>query len=333
MWGVTRLTNYWLIITTFVFLIISNGVFSVIERIQKISRDKLSLVKGVLKDQYLLKSNLIIIKIGAVTHSSGSKSGNESVLMPGDHYDNNVVGTLYSLKAMQGSDIQTLIFSSSVSVFGCAKYNAINEEYSLQPVSSYVRTKKHIEEIMSDISASDTQWKFIFLRYFNLSGDHGSGLSLESPLGVTNNVMPYASQVAFYSLSCVAVYGDNYPAKDGIGVRDYIHVVDLARGHLVSSNHPVTQKEFESPSKFNRGTGKALGVVELVTAFEKVEGSETTNKINDRRLGELAYCYAHNKGKKILYWSADKSLRENFKTIWRSQKSYVDVIAIDKDWS
>jgi UDP-glucose 4-epimerase len=311
---------------------LSNSDFSVIERIQKISGKKVSFVEGDLKDQCLLQSTLIERKIEAVIHFAGSKSVNESVLMPIDYYDNNVVGTLSLLKAMQSSDVKTLIFSSSASVYGAAKYNPINEEHSLQPVSPYARTKKHIEEIMFDLSASDDEWKFIFLRYFNPVGAHESGLIGESPVGVPNNLMPYISQVAFGSLPYLSVYGDDYPTKDGTGVRDYIHVVDLAEGHLAALNYLVAQKKFKSPSIFNLGTGRGVSVLELVTAFEEVIGSKIPNKITARRLGDVACCYADNsKAKKILCWSAKKSLRDICETTWRFQKNYAEVIGIDRD--
>lgn len=316
----------------FIFDNLSNSDVSVIERIQKISIKKVSFIEGDLKDQTLLRSILIERKVEAVIHLAGSKSVNESVLAPIDYYDNNVAGTLSLLKAMQSSNVKTLVFSSSASVYGASKYNPIDEGHSLEPVSPYARTKKHIEEIMFDLSASDDDWKFIFLRYFNPVGAHESGLIGESPVGVPNNLMPYISQVAFGSLPYLSIYGDDYPTKDGTGVRDYIHVVDLAEGHLAALDYLEAQEKFKSPSVFNLGTGKGVSVLELLTAFEEVIGSKIPNAITARRLGDVACCYADvSKAKKILCWSAKKSLRDICETTWRFQKNYAELIGIDKD--
>lgn len=299
---------------------LSNSSHCVLENLDLIVGRHIPFVKGDVRDTELLASTLASHSIDAVIHFAGFKSVGESVEKPVDYYSNNVQGTISLLQAMQSTRVKTLVFSSSATVYGAPQYLPLNESHPTSATNPYGRSKLHIEEMLNDVAASDTDWRICCLRYFNPVGAHESGLIGESPNGVPNNLMPYIAQVANGQRSELSVFGDDYPTADGTGVRDYIHVMDLAEGHAAALSFLSQTRGWHA---INLGTGKGYSVLEMVHAFEKATGREVPYKIVARRAGDVAACYADpKKASERLYWSARRCLDDMCASTWRFQQSH-----------
>lgn len=253
----------------------------------------------------------------AVIHFAGLKAVGESVEKPLDYYHNNLTGTLHLCKAMKEFGVKKMVFSSSATVYGMPERVPITEDFPLQATNPYGRTKLMIEEILNDLFVSDHEWSIALLRYFNPIGAHPSGLIGEDPNGIPNNIMPYITQVAVGKLKELRVFGNDYPTVDGTGVRDYIHVVDLAQGHVKALENVLKSTGAEA---YNLGTGRGYSVLELVSAFEKATGVKIPYKIVDRRPGDVAICYADpTKAKNELGWVATRGIEDMCRDAWRWQ--------------
>ncbi len=255
--------------------------------------------------------------ISAVIHFAGLKAVGESVEKPLDYYDNNITGTLNLCRAMVKHGVKNIVFSSSATVYGDPATVPITEDFPLSCTNPYGRTKLMVEDILSDLNVADSSWNVGLLRYFNPVGAHKSGEIGEDPRGIPNNLMPYISQVAVGSLPELSVFGDDYPTHDGSGVRDYIHVVDLALGHLKALEKLATNPGVVI---YNLGTGNGYSVLDMVKAFEKVSGRKVAYKIAARRPGDIAACYADPAlAAKELGWKAERGLEEMCEDTWRWQ--------------
>ena len=253
----------------------------------------------------------------AVMHFAGLKAVSESISHPLSYYENNVKGTLELLKAMDKSGCKNLIFSSSATVYGVPERLPLSEDHRLAATSPYGRTKLIIEEMIRDWSSTDPKKSAIILRYFNPVGAHPSGTLGESPNGIPNNLMPFISQVAAGRLEILNIFGNDYDTADGTGVRDYIHICDLASGHIAALNYCLKSLGVET---FNLGTGRGYSVIEMVNAFEKASGRPVPYRIMPRRLGDVAASYADvSKVKQILKWEAKLGIDEMCADAWRWQ--------------
>lgn len=258
-------------------------------------------------------------EIEAVIHFAGLKAVGESVAIPLRYYHNNITGTLMLCEVMQAYGVKKIVFSSSATVYGTPERVPISEDFPLQATNPYGRTKLMIEEILRDLYVSDSEWSISLLRYFNPIGAHPSGRIGEDPNGIPNNLMPYITQVAVGKLKELRVFGNDYPTVDGTGVRDYIHVVDLAIGHVKALEKVMNTTGVEA---YNLGTGRGYSVLELVSAFEKVTGIKIPYKIVDRRPGDVAISYADpTKAKEELGWVATRGIEEMCRDAWRWQSN------------
>jgi UDP-glucose 4-epimerase len=256
-------------------------------------------------------------KIDAVIHFAGLKAVGESVAQPLRYYHNNITGTLILAEVMEQFGVEKIVFSSSATVYGMPKQVPISEDFSLSATNPYGRTKLMIEEILRDVYTSNNKWSIALLRYFNPIGAHESGRIGEDPNGIPNNLMPYITQVAVGKLKQLNVFGSDYPTVDGTGVRDYIHVVDLAKGHLKALEKVMNSTGVEA---YNLGTGKGYSVLEMVKAFENASGKKVPYQISERRPGDIAECYADpTKAKTELGWEAEKGIEEMCKDSWKWQ--------------
>lgn len=252
--------------------------------------------------------------INAVIHFAALKAVGESVEKPIEYYDNNILGTIALLDVMRNNNVKKIIFSSSATVYGSPKTVPIKEDFPKSATNPYGQTKVMVEQILSDVYTSDNEWSIILLRYFNPIGAHESGLIGESPNGIPNNLMPYINQVALGKLDHLRVFGDDYKTPDGTGVRDYIHVVDLAKGHVNALNRANKMTGVES---YNLGTGKGYSVLEIIKNFEKATGQKIKYEIVERRAGDIAECYADpSKAREMLGWTAEKDLEQMCKDSW-----------------
>ena len=263
--------------------------------------------------------------IEAVIHFAGYKAVGESVEKPLEYYHNNIGSTIILLEVMKKFGVKNFVFSSSATVYGDAKVVPINEESPLSATNPYGRTKLMIEEILRDLYNSDKSWNIALLRYFNPVGAHKSGLLGEDPCGIPNNLMPYITKVAIGELKELSVFGNDYNTMDGTGVRDYIHVVDLARGHLKALDKLTTNCGLVT---YNLGTGNGYSVLDVVNAFSRASGKPVPYKIVSRRPGDIAACYANpQKANEELGWKAEKGIEEMCEDSWRWQsknpKGYV----------
>ena len=257
--------------------------------------------------------------IDSCIHFAGLKAVGESVAKPIEYYHNNVTGTLILLDTMRKHGCKKIVFSSSATVYGNPKTVPIKEDFPLSTTKPYGTTKLMIEQILKDLYVSDNEWSVILLRYFNPIGAHKSGKLGESPNGIPNNLMPYINQVACGKLDHLNVFGDDYPTKDGTGVRDYIHVVDLSLGHLKAIDKVRTMKGVEI---YNLGTGKGYSVLDIVKAFEDATGIKIKYEITNRRPGDIPTCYADpTKAKEKLGWEATKDIKEMCEDSWRFTKN------------
>ena len=259
-------------------------------------------------------------KIDAVIHFAGLKAVGESVQKPLEYYHNNLVGTINLLELMKKYKVFKLVFSSSATVYGMHNQVPFHEEMPLSTTNPYGSTKLMIEDMLRDLCHAEKEWKIALLRYFNPIGAHPSALIGENPNGIPNNLMPYIMKVAVGELPCLSVYGDDYPTPDGTGVRDYIHVCDLAAGHLKALEK---LDDIQGAEAYNLGTGNGSSVLEVVHAFEKASGKKVNYKIAPRRAGDIAACYADcSKAKRELGWQAKLTLDDMCRDSWNYIKAY-----------
>ncbi|MBR2474770.1 MAG: UDP-glucose 4-epimerase GalE [Clostridia bacterium] len=296
-----------------------NASEKVIERIEAISGKKPVFYKADCCDKAAMESVFSENKLDAVIHFAGLKAVGESVRMPLEYYRNNIDSTLVLLEVMKKYGVKNIIFSSSATVYGAPDVVPIKETAVVgRCTNPYGWTKYMNEVILTDATKADPELSVVLLRYFNPVGAHKSGLIGESPNGIPNNLMPYISQVAVGKLKQLSVYGNDYPTPDGTGVRDYIHVVDLAKGHACAVDYVVKHKGAEV---FNLGTGVGYSVLDMVNAFAKESGVEIPYKIVERRPGDIAECYADStKAKEMLGWVAEYTLEDMCGDSWRWQK-------------
>jgi len=306
-WEVTVLDN------------LCNASAESLRRVARITGREAPLVRADIRDAAALAALLGSRRFDAVIHFAGLKAVGESVAQPLDYYDNNVAGTVTLLRAMAAGGVRRIVFSSSATVYGDPERVPIAEDARTGPTNPYGRTKLMIESILGDLALADPQWSIGVLRYFNPVGAHESGLIGEDPRGTPNNLMPFVSQVAVGRLPQLSVFGGDWPTPDGTGVRDYIHVVDLARGHLAA-----LERLFAHPGPFtvNLGTGSGYSVLELVQAFERASGRKVPYRIVDRRPGDIAACYADpSAAASLLGWRAALGIERMCADAWRWQQS------------
>lgn len=290
-----------------------------LERIKKITGKNFKFYEVDLLDKENLNKVFDENKIECVIHFAGLKAVGESVREPLRYYHNNITGTLILCEVMAAHNVKRIVFSSSATVYGSPKTVPIKEDFELHTTNPYGSTKLMIEDIMRDLYVSDNEWSIALLRYFNPIGAHSSGLIGEDPNGIPNNLMPYIAQVAIGKLPILSVYGNDYPTADGTGVRDYIHVVDLAIGHL---------KAVEKINKdtgvhtYNLGTGTGYSVLEVINAFEKASGKKVNYKIVARRPGDIAACFADaSKARLELGWIAERGIEQMCADSWNFTKN------------
>jgi len=306
---------------------LSNSKNESLRRVQKITGKPLVFEELDIRDLAGLKTLFAKYDIGSVMHFAGLKAVGESCQKPLAYYHNNVYGTLVLLEAMRDADVRQMIFSSSATVYGAAATPPYTEDMPIGAINPYGRTKAMIEDILRDLAHSDQliptekPWKFALLRYFNPIGAHPSGLIGEDPNGIPNNLLPYISQVAVGKLAQLSVFGNDYPTKDGTGIRDYIHVVDLAKGH-VKAIDVLGSPLFNAGGckAYNLGTGTGYSVMEVIGAFEQASGQNINYRIAPRRTGDLAECYANpDLAYQELDWKAEKNLLDMMADTWNWQ--------------
>jgi len=296
---------------------LSNSKQEALDRVEDITDKSLTFYKADLLDKQKLDEIFSNHDIESVIHFAGYKAVGESVEKPLSYYHNNITGTLYLCEVMANHGVHNIVFSSSATVYGDPNTVPIKEDFPLSATNPYGRTKLFIEEILRDLNISDDNWNVALLRYFNPVGAHESGRIGEDPNDIPNNLMPYITQVAVGKLDQLSVFGDDYPTHDGTGVRDYIHVVDLAVGHLkaldkLQSNPGVVT--------YNLGTGQGYSVLDVVEAFEKASEQDVPYEITDRRPGDIASCYADpSKAEEELGWTAERDIVDMCKNAWRWQ--------------
>ncbi len=294
----------------------SNSSPRVMARVEELVGHKIPFYEADVANEEVLDRIFAEHKIDAVVHFAGLKAVGESVRVPLAYYQNNIGSTLALLRAMKRADVKRFIFSSSATVYGTPKVCPITEESETGKCSNpYGWTKFMIEQILADYAAAEVGVQVILLRYFNPVGAHESGRIGEMPNGTPNNLMPYITQVAVGKLAELSVFGNDYPTKDGTGVRDYIHVVDLARGHVAALGYePV------GTTVFNLGTGTGYSVLEMVNTFSRVNGVAVPYRMAPRRAGDIAECYADpTKAREVLHWEAELTLEDMVRDSWRWQ--------------
>lgn len=295
---------------------LSNSKREVVDRLETILGKRPLFIEGDIRDRVLLADTLKVHNIDAVVHFAGLKAVGESVEKPLEYYHNNVYGSLCLIQAMQDAGVKRLVFSSSATVYGEPKYLPIDEAHPTAPTNPYGWNKLHIEQMLSDLAVADSDWRIASLRYFNPVGAHESGLIGEDPNGIPNNLMPYIARVAAGKLPHLNVFGNDYPTPDGTGVRDYIHVMDLAEGHLAALAHLDNQPN--SHEFFNLGSGMGNSVMEMLAAFEMASGRAVPHRIQGRRAGDIAEMYSKvSKSKEILEWNALRSLTAMCADAWK----------------
>ncbi len=291
-----------------------------LRRVKELSGKEFPFYECDIRDAEGLRRIFSAHKIEAVIHFAGLKAVGESVREPLMYYDNNVTGTVVLCQVMAEMGCKRMIFSSSATVYGNTSPSPLKEEMPTGAVTNpYGRTKFMIEGILSDLCVSDPEWSVVLLRYFNPIGAHISGRIGEDPNGIPNNLMPYISQVAIGKLPKLSIFGDDYDTHDGTGVRDYIHVVDLARGHVKAVDYALVHQGAEA---INLGTGIGYSVLDLVNAFKKANGVDVPYIIAPRREGDLATCYSDpGKAAALLGWKAEKNVEDMCRDSWRWQSS------------
>ena len=292
-----------------------NSSEEVLKRIEKITGKKAKFYKVDLLDKDGIRTIFKENTIDAVIHFAGYKAVGESVQIPLTYYQNNVAGSLNLYEVMNEYNVKKIVFSSSACVYGAPKSVPIKEDFEIHTTNPYGATKVMNEMILQDVYTSDNDWGVLLLRYFNPIGAHKSGLLGEVPNGIPNNLVPYIARVANGQLEYLRVWGDDYPTPDGTGVRDYIHVVDLAKGHIKAVEYALSHKGVE---KINLGTGKGYSVLEVLHAYEHACGKELAYKIMDRRPGDIAECYADTeKAERVLGWKAQYGIEEMCEDSWK----------------
>ena len=298
---------------------LSNSKEVVLERIKEITGKLPKFYKINIMDKENLETVFKENKIDSVIHFAAFKAVGESVEIPIEYYHNNLTTTLVLLKLMKKHNVKNFVFSSSATVYGDAKTIPIMEDSPLSATNPYGATKLMIEDILRDVYKADKNMNIAILRYFNPVGAHASGIIGEDPNGIPNNLMPYITKVAIAELKELSVFGNDYNTPDGTGVRDYIHVVDLAKGHIKALEKLDTNSGLVT---YNLGTGKGYSVLDLVKAFSKASGKEIPYKIVDRRAGDIGVCYADpKKANENLGWKAEKSIEEMCEDSWRWQSN------------
>ncbi|MGP4970553.1 UDP-glucose 4-epimerase GalE [Psychrobacter aquimaris] len=314
---------------------LSNSSREAINRVSALIGQPIEFIEGDIRDAESLRQVFLSHQFFGVIHFAGLKAVGESVAKPLLYYNNNVSGTITLLEVMAEYDVKNLIFSSSATVYGDPEILPIDENSTRSCTNPYGQSKLAVEHILEDLAVSDDSWNLIPLRYFNPVGAHPSGKIGEDPNDIPNNLMPYISQVAVGKLEKLSIFGHNYPTIDGTGVRDFIHVTDLAQGHVAALNYLEQQTRLEESHvdrtsarrnssvgflPINLGTGKGTSVLELVTAFSNVSGKDIPYEFADRRAGDIASCYASaDKAKNLLEWQAKLSITEMCQDSWRWQ--------------
>ena len=290
-----------------------------VRRVEKLSGKKVALYEGDIRDGKLLDSIFCEHKIDSVIHFAGLKAVGESCAKPIEYYDNNIYGTLVLLQAMKKAGCKKIVFSSSATVYGTPERLPLDETCAVGGTTNPYGSSKYFQEIMlSDVYKSDDEWTVVLLRYFNPVGAHESGQIGEDPKGIPNNLTPYIAKVAIGELKEVGVFGNDYPTHDGTGVRDYIHVVDLAKGH-VAAIEKITKSGVYT---YNLGTGVGYSVLDVIHAFEKACGHALAYAIKPRRAGDIAACYADaSKAKRELGWEAKLGIDDMCASLWNWQKN------------
>ncbi|QTR54929.1 UDP-glucose 4-epimerase GalE [Thiothrix unzii] len=306
-------------------IIVDNLCNSSVESLQRVAtitgKAVPTFYEGDIRNAELLDKIFQTHSIDSVIHFAGLKAVGESVEKPLAYYDNNVAGTIQLLQAMQRHQVKCIVFSSSATVYGDPHTTPIQEHFPLSATNAYGRSKLMIEEMLGDLYRADPAWKIALLRYFNPVGAHSSGLIGEDPQGIPNNLMPYIARVAVGTYEYLSVFGGDYPTPDGTGVRDYIHVVDLAKGHvkaLEAFQRPATPDLLT----VNLGTGQGYSVLDMVNAFAQASGCEIPYRIVARRAGDIACCYADPaKAQELLQWTAEKDLAAMCNDAWNWQRN------------
>ena len=294
---------------------LANSKKEVINKIKLITQKEPMFIEGDIRDEAVLDEIFIDNKIDAVVHFAGLKAVGESVSKPLEYYNNNVYGSLVLLDAMKKHNCKKIVFSSSATVYGMNKNVPFKEDYPLSTTNPYGTTKLVIEGILKDLYRSDNEFSIAILRYFNPIGAHESGLIGEDPNDIPNNLLPYVAKVAIGELEKLSIFGDDYDTMDGTGVRDYIHVEDLAAGHLKALDYVQNNIGAES---FNLGTGNGYSVLQVIKAFEAASGKVVKYEITERREGDIGTCYADvSKAKAMLNWEAKYDINKMCTDAWR----------------
>jgi UDP-glucose 4-epimerase len=295
-----------------------NSSMEAVRRVEELSGKSVKFYEGDVLDEVALEKMFLEEKVDAVIHCAALKAVGESVQKPLEYYHNNITGTLTLLRVMDKVGVKNIVFSSSATVYGSPEEMPITEDCPKgQCTNPYGWTKSMMEQIMTDFQKAKPEWNVILLRYFNPVGAHKSGRIGEDPKGIPNNLMPYITQVAVGKLEKLGVFGDDYDTPDGTGVRDYIHVVDLAIGHVKAIKYIFTNPGLDV---INLGTGVGYSVLDMVKAFSKACGKELPYEIKPRRAGDVAMCYADpSKAEKVLGWKAERGLEEMCEDSWRWQ--------------
>ena len=307
---------------------LSNSCEEALKRVEKITGKAIPFYKADIRSMEDMNRIFAKERPDAVIHFAGLKAVGESVAQPLKYFDNNLSGTVTLLQAMKNNDCKKIVFSSSATVYGKPKSVPIREDFPLSTTNPYGRTKLIIEKMLEDLYVSDNSWDIILLRYFNPIGAHESGLIGEDPAGIPNNLLPYVAKVAVGKLEKVNVFGNDYETPDGTGVRDYIHVVDLAKGHVKAI------EKLENPiglKIYNLGTGKGYSVLDIIRAFSKACGHELPYVIGPRRAGDIDMCYADpEKAYQELGWKAEYDLDKMCEDSWRWQSQNPDGYSVQK---
>jgi UDP-glucose 4-epimerase len=303
-----------------VFIIdnLCNSKFSVLDRIERIAGKRPGFLQIDMRDRPALRKLFSANRFDAVIHFAGLKSVGQSVTRPLEYFDNNVSGSVVLFECMAEAGVKTLVFSSSATVYGDPASVPIREDFPLSTTNPYGRTKLMIEDILRDTAIGDPAWRIALLRYFNPVGAHVTGMLGEDPNGIPNNLIPFMAQVAAGKLKELSVFGNDYPTPDGTGVRDYIHVVDLARGHLAALNALAARSGVVT---VNLGTGHGFSVLEMVAAFSKACGKSVPYRLVARRPGDVAQCYADpSAAREVLGWQAQLGIDAMCADTWRWQR-------------
>ena len=295
----------------------SNSSPKVLDRLKTITGKNIAFYEGSILNKPFLNKIFKENNIEAVIHFAAFKAVGESVKDPLKYYHNNITGTISLLEVMAENKVKNIVFSSSATVYGMNNISPLTEDMPTSATNPYGYTKVMMEQILNDVAFADKEWSVTNLRYFNPIGAHESGLIGEAPNGVPNNIMPYITQVAVGKLQELSIFGDDYDTPDGTGVRDYIHIVDLAKGHVLALKDNLATT---GSHVYNLGAGKGYSVLDLVKTFEKENGVTIPYTIKPRRAGDIATCYANsNKAKEVLGWTVQKTLADMVRDSWRWQ--------------